>query len=244
MSFLRKGGAKGTPEFILSVKRSVFRKDDNIDAQELADEGFKKARPLALDRDNNTCVFCGFSSPKWQEVRHLDNNHSNNDLKNLRTTCALCHQIFHLGFAGMRKSGLVVYMPEISQVDLNNIVRTIWIGISSKQEPWAEVGNEIYDSFKSRVNDTDKILKKYFSNFETKPSDPLTIANALSVMDDKDYNNRINLVRDLRLLPLPQPFMSQIEFWKLHNSKFIPPKTWGNIHKKIKEKINKSNRKS
>lgn len=233
----RGRGAAGASSLILSVKRSVFRKDDSIDAQETADEGFKKMRPMALDRDNNTCVFCKFSSPKWQEVHHLDDDHTNNDLKNLKTVCPLCHQVHHLGFAGLRKSGIVVYMPEISQVNLNNLVRSIWIAIVCKEDPWAEVASEIYDGLKSRANDTDKILKKYFSNFETKPSDPLTVANALSALDDESYEKRGNLVRDLRLLPLPHPFMSQIEFWKGHISTKIPPKTWKTIHNTIKGRV-------
>src|SRR5690554_7898806 len=113
---------------ILSVKRSRFRMDDPT--ADHANREFVGKRPSILERDRYKCRFCGFKAKKWQEVHHVNNDHQDNSDINLVTACPLCHLVHHVGFAGMRQAAQLIYIdPEVkvSQRDLNQLVRALWI---------------------------------------------------------------------------------------------------------------------
>lgn len=79
----------------------------------------------ALMRDENTCQFCGFRSVHGMVPYHLDDDHENNTLDNVATSCAMCHMMQHLGFVLDERIGYLIYLPELSQAELNNLIRTI-----------------------------------------------------------------------------------------------------------------------
>lgn len=107
---------------VLSAKASNWS-ERRHDQEELGRE-FQKAKDKALQRDGYRCRFCGFYSRTDMEVSHLDSDHGNNDISNLAASCFFCHSLDHIGHSGSLKESVLIWLPEISQAQLNHIVRT------------------------------------------------------------------------------------------------------------------------
>lgn len=78
-----------------------------------------------FQRDGHTCRFCGHRCAEWQDVYHLDGDHTNWSLDNLVTACPLCHGLQHLGGPTVTEEQLLIWLPDVSQAALNAIVRRI-----------------------------------------------------------------------------------------------------------------------
>jgi 5-methylcytosine-specific restriction endonuclease McrA len=85
---------------------------------------WKILRLAILERDDYTCVFCGYASPndtKQLQVNHVDGNPNNNDFSNLETVCGYCHFIIHSGFSACVFNLVEIY--EHSDVKQEEIIR-------------------------------------------------------------------------------------------------------------------------
>ena len=110
---------------VLSVKREAWREDGQWESSRVS---WRSTRLEILERDQNTCRYCGFVATKFQEVHHIDDDHDNNVESNLLTVCSFCHGCHHIGLTGMLRRGTLVHLPEISQQDVHWMVR--WIALS------------------------------------------------------------------------------------------------------------------
>jgi intracellular multiplication protein IcmJ len=207
----------------LSIKRSVFRRDDF--SADMSDQEFLKLRPIVLERDNYTCQFCGFKSYKFQEIHHLDDNHSNNDEGNLVTACILCHSACHIGFSGMQKRGVLICIDSsagITQGGLNQLVRALWVAEESTNEDL-------------RVNST-VMLSRLFKlsvgarrKFGT--SDLNMLSDFMLSLDDERYSKRDEALKGLYFLPLKTAFTRQFSYWISENFKSLNPEDWEMVAK-------------
>ncbi|MGH9922079.1 MAG: hypothetical protein ACRD38_04955 [Nitrososphaerales archaeon] len=82
-------------KLVLAYELSWRTKDDKKFLQ--SSKWKKEIRPRILDRDNNTCQYCGHRSDKQMQVNHIDGNPKNNSDDNLETICDWCHKIMHSG---------------------------------------------------------------------------------------------------------------------------------------------------
>lgn len=92
-----------------------------------AGRAFAATRESVFDRDESRCQYCGFVAHKWQEVHHLNGDHSDSTPVNLVTVCNLCHQVHHCGQAGARQAGFVAVIPELTQTEVNHIARAHFV---------------------------------------------------------------------------------------------------------------------
>ncbi|CAJ6613691.1 Uncharacterised protein [Burkholderia pseudomallei] len=240
------------PELVISAKRKVWRMYDH--AGEDADKAFQQVRRAILDACGNECAFCQHTSSKFQEVHHADDDHANNSRENLFGTCPLCHQVFHLGLAGMRDGGQIIYMPEMSQAELNQLVMLIWI-IDSTQELVKAGPNPFKDAGErqmfERVHSAATKLRGYLENrrapvlmriggyvkdnkaldFEPTLSQitPSLFANVLMQLDDETFAKRGVALGGLRLLPKPERFGERIKHWRDEANKILPVWRWTKI---------------
>jgi intracellular multiplication protein IcmJ len=203
---------------MLSVKRGLFRCDDP--SADYSDSVFRAIRPKIIDRDNGTCKFCDFRSPKYQEVHHIDDNHANNDLENLITVCPLCHCCFHLGFTGQNNRGIIIYLDPtigVSQADLNQVVRTLWIGELSKDTLLRMLSiNMLAKLYKQNVPADRKLGS----------SDPLALGDFFLQMDDANYAKRMSFLNGYYLLPLKEGFQDQINYWSKNVFNSFSSENW------------------
>lgn len=234
---------------VLSVKCENWRMDDHNSGD--ADAEFSRVRKKALDRDNQSCRFCGFRHTKWQEVHHANDDHADNRLENLITTCTFCHLVQHIGFAGKNEEAVLVWLPEISQNDLHHIVRTILVaeraGENTKSRAGLNMGANQARTYKE-VSDVAKAtmasLLERSGDAEKRlgTCDPLELGNAMRLLPDEIYAKRAEFLSGIRLLPLGKRMVGsedvmrdQISSWMDAGGPYsrLQPNTWSGLMKSI-----------
>ena len=87
------------------------------------DVKFDKFKQYILKRDDNSCFYCNFQADQHMEIVNLDHDYSKNNAENMVTSCPFCTQCLFLEMLGQSDygGGLMIYMPELSQEDLNGL---------------------------------------------------------------------------------------------------------------------------
>lgn len=207
-----------TRKIILSVKRSQFRCDDPTSDE--ADAGFKKVRPEIIERDDSTCQFCNFKAPKYQEVHHLNDIHSDNRPENLITACCLCHAAHHVGLSGTLQKGCLIFLDPalgISQADLNQIVRSLWIGETSKSP---EISMSCV-SMLSRLHKANVPARRLIGS-----SDLSVLSDFLLALDDDKYQVRDDYLSGIYFLPYKEYYKPHIDYWMKNVFHQFKPTDW------------------
>lgn len=215
-------------DIFLGVKRDQFRIDDPT--SEHADAKFKEIREQVLKRDKYTCFYCGFKANKFQEVHHIDDNHANNDIKNLTTVCPICHACKHVGFSGIKNRAFLIYYPDMSQVELNYLIKILWFGFNSK----IDENNKESIEIKNKCIDLIKIFDNLKNTAEDKlgTSNPSIFANEILLkLSDEEYKKRQEKLKGFLLIPIMGAYKKQIEYWQETVFKNLPISTWSDIAK-------------
>jgi intracellular multiplication protein IcmJ len=173
-----------------------------------ADPSFKVFSQEVLKRDRYMCRFCGFQARQFQEVVNLDSNYRNNKLSNLVTACCFCMQCFFLEVVGKDEygGGVLVYLPEITQGDLNGFCHVLFCAMANATSYRADA-QSIYRGIKLRVQVVEKQLGEGMS-------DPALFGRVLIDVPDKDRARILEeALPPLRLLPSYTKFAKQVESW-------------------------------
>lgn len=206
---------------VLSANRKSWRMLDSH-ADE-TDTRYHAVRSQVLDRDNHTCAYCGFKAEKYQEVHHLDDDHGHNNLENLVVACAFCHIDFHLAMAGIRNAGVMIFCPEYTQADLNNLVRAIFIAVANKGVH-EDAARTLYNGLETRASVIEESLFKGASS-------PSNYGQGLLNMPPEACATQIDRLGGVRLLPRMNAFAKQIAYWQSDENLFgaIPDKNWDKV---------------
>lgn len=143
-----------------------------------------------LRHDDYTCRFCGFRAEHYQRaIYHSDGGNA----PQLVTCCTFCEQCLHLDRAGMMNSGVLIWLPEIAQTELNHIARAIYVGRTGGT-PVVELATRAFDALMARRADAKKRLGS---------DDPLLLATVLhESLTDEEAQTAITKLDGVRLLPL------------------------------------------
>ena len=200
--------AKPLLPLFLSVKTENWRMNDKNSME--SDQEFQRVRKKALDRDNYSCRFCGFRAVKWQEVHHFNDDHADNRLENLVTTCSYCHMCQHIGLAGANREAILIYRPEISQADLHNLVRSAQVAERAYEQMKSDDQNRRGSNFKI-AGEAAEVAKSFLATLRASAdgarariltTDPLDLANVMMLIPDEAYDKRRETLAGIRLLPL------------------------------------------
>ncbi len=182
-----------------------------------------------FERDDHTCRFCGFHALKYQEVCFIGKKDTV-ALENYATACLFCHQCFHVDKIDRMQSGAVIWLPEISQADLNNICRAIYVARISRG-PMADAARDAMEALLARKEeavkrlgtDSPKILTTILQDF----------------LEVSEYKQRQNKLKGFRILPLDRRIIKEGElefnqfpqilaYWRSKEGPFgeIPPRNW------------------
>lgn len=173
-------------------------------------KSFLKLEEQTLARDQNTCRYCGFTSDRYQVVVNInqDYNPGQSVPDNLATACVFCAQCFFLDGIGHENNwgGTLIYLPEISQADLNHFCRVLFASML-RDAPYKGKLQTVYLSLKDRenvVNDT----------FGPKSSDPYVFGQTLIDSNLTADQLKHPMLQQIRLLPDRKCFSEEILYWK------------------------------
>lgn len=172
-----------------------------------SDAEFIKFSRRVLERDAYTCQFCGFQARQFQEIINLDRDYQSNKLSNMVTACCFCAQCFFLDAVGsVYGGGVLVYLPEVTQAELNGLCHVLFHAIVEETEFRTEAQN-IYRTIKVRSKIVEQKLGEGMSN-------PGLIGQALiQASSDLKTTPIPPWLSHLRLLPARTDFTEQIQAW-------------------------------
>jgi len=233
--------AKPQRMLIPSVKLGAFRQhDDPINNSPTSE--YAKMRGKTMQRDLYTCQYCGFKtipsrkadpmtleSSGFLECHHLDDNHENHEGDNLVAIDPLCHMVFHLGFAAHQERMVVIYLPWLSQEELNLMV--ICLGVSMyRGGKFGELAASLLQWIE------EEHIQKMIAKFGPELSDPVALSSALAELGRKNsklYAQRDRAFAGIRFLPDINKFNRQIAYWS--DNLWLPDKFWERKWEKVYE---------
>lgn len=190
-----------------------------------------------LERDNHTCRACGFHAKKYQEVHTVNANPADLRPENLATVCIFCHQCYNLDRVPSMRSGVMVWLPEISQTRLHHIARAIYVARIS-QGDMAEAARKTLDILMGRREEVKKRLGT---------DDPYTLSMVLrDYLSEKHYYYRSQKLEGIRLFPLDRRIIKEADlefnqfpqilaYWRSKDGPFggkAPPQ-WVGLYKSL-----------
>ena len=200
----------------------------------------KKQIQKTLDKDDNTCRFCGFSSSKFQRVISYNDD---KDKSVLVTSCIFCEQVANLDRGAVTGAGILIWLPEIPQTNLNHIVRAIYM-TREAGGAMAELANRAMDALMARRAEAKKRLGS---------DDPLLLATvlceSLSPAENRKSAAKLN---GLRLLPADKYLIrtgqgadnllpDMLKFWASDSGPFsrMPSDTWEKMFREVESATRK-----
>lgn len=191
-------------------------------------------RQKILERDKHTCRFCGFTSQKYQEVHILNGNPADTTVNNLQTACIFCHQCFDLEKTSQMKSGVLIWLPEISQADLHHMARAIYVARIS-QGSMAETAKNAYETLIGRREEAKARIGT---------DDPFILATVMrDFLTPRYYAMRDKKLDGVRLFPLDRRIIKEgdlefnqfpqiLAYWRSKDGPFggRVPHQWKNIY--------------
>ncbi len=187
-------------------------------------------RKRIFERDNHECQYCGFESSKFHLVHVKDGNKKNTIDDNLVTSCIFCHQCFHLDQVGQMKSGTLIWMPEMTQVQIHHLARSIYVARIT-QGPMAEIARNTLEMIMKRREEAIARLKT---------DDPNILSMVLRDYITRDvYDKRHEKLDGIRLFPLDRrtvkegdlefnQFPQILAYWRSKDGPFsaLNPNDW------------------
>lgn len=184
----------------LSIPLGVRRGPDAQGAAQSRNPS-KTQTEKTLTRDAFTCRCCGFESKKYQRVLPVSLFDSSAKDGEWGTVCTFCELTANLDRAGLAGAGFLVWMPEIGQAELNNIVRALYVARAAKEEKLSSAATRTLEVLTARRAEAKKRLGT---------DDPLLLATALyEQLDDKAYAARTSKLEGIRFLPLDRYLVQQ-----------------------------------
>lgn len=171
-------------------------------------KGFDQFATKIMNRDEFTCRMCGFKAKQFMSILNIDHNYTNNIAKNLATSCPLCmqcHFVEHIGTMD-NSGGTLIYMPEITQGQLNGIVHTLFCAIvnATTQEQSAQ---NMYNALRLRAKPIEKI-------YGEGRADPRAFGEmVLNTANSKSARLTKGILKDFRVLAKLTSFSDQIKAW-------------------------------
>lgn len=191
-----------------------------------------------MERDDYTCFYCGFKSMGRQEIDHKNHDHTDYSETNLTTVCPLCHQVNHLNSAYINNGGELIWLPELTQQELNHLCRALFVANQIKEDNGGKYKNFILDNgfpyiWQTLFFSRKKILDNKFGEGCSDLGKFAQVLLDIKNENPKKYLNRREWIKNFKLLPNPRRFHEQIQYWKEHNFKDLEVHNWIKLAKKV-----------
>ena len=176
----------------IPVSLGVRRSPDTSGASPSGRAPAKARVDKALSRDSFSCRCCGFQSKKYQRVLFEADLDSEAKGDALVTVCTFCEMTALLDRAASGSGGHLIWLPELSQGELNNVMHALYVARESDDATLAKAAKRTIDVLVARRAEAKKRLGT---------DDPALLATALhEQLDDKAYRARAQKLEGVRFL--------------------------------------------
>lgn len=220
-------------EISLSVCRDIRRMPilNHMSRHDTATTAMRET-VISQARFGRRCFFCDFAfgTTDGYEIHHLDGDHTNIEQDNLAPVCELCHAPFHLDLVSRKwpgDSGAIIYLPEMTQVELNSMLQAIFFSMAMQQ---SSIQADSFDAsvvvqphtVYQRLLRRAEAVEKSTDGFVERPglSKPGVLAKVLQQMTEDDYSSRALLLSGLRYLHPQLYFTEQASRWNSNGAAF------------------------
>lgn len=185
----------------------VARPEDRKRLAEAAGSNeFNAFKQSVLERDGHACALCSFESKKYQDVAPKPGVSADQALKlqanDWRTLCQFCHQATDVGVAASMGSGVLLWLPEIPQAELNHMARAVYVARVS-QGPLADASRRIMEALMKRR----EACKQRIGT-----DDPVLLTTVMSdYLEDKHRDAVPKKLEGVRLFPLDRRMIQEGE---------------------------------
>ncbi len=171
------------------------------------DKAFLPVANRIYNRDVYTCQYCGFQAKEFQEIVNLDGNYTNNKLSNMITACCFCTQCLFLQSVGADEAsgGQLIYMPEMSQADLNSFCHVLFCAMGNSTG-YQDTAQSVYRSLKFRS----QVIENKFGSGS---SNPTVMGQIIVEYNDRHPDQKTDILKNFRLLPSHAKFRVQLDVW-------------------------------
>ena len=179
-----------------------------------SDKAFTSFAKKVLRRDNHTCQYCGYRAKYFQEIINKDGNYRNNRLSNMVTACPFCAQCGFLHIVGISDfgGGILVYLPELSQQQLNASCHSLFCMLANNAYQSSE-SKALYRDFKLRSQQVEQTLGEGLYKPEILGKMMIEKSDVLEKLRQTEF------WKGLRLLPLLQSYIQQIKILSMDAQK-------------------------
>lgn len=205
---------------LLSASRASWAAASEHGTERENDPRLLKIRDRILKRDNFVCQGCGWRSERHQEIHHRNDDHRDFRDSNLETLCPLCHQVFHLPLVALNSGGSLMWLPEMTQAEVNLLCIPLFVAMKADRHPWYASARQMYSLFQNRT---------VFMETKLGSSDPADLAQVLVNLTPDRYAQRETMVGSVRLLPHPSRFQMAIDYWNAAYFQDPSPDKWETI---------------
>ncbi len=203
----------------MPLRASFLDRSFGLDRWEVGSNLSKELREAIYKRDFGVCAFCGFHSNKYQEV--LLQNGKSWLLDNAVTACIFCAQCLAIDNVKQMRSGVLVYLPELSQQKINNTLKIIYVCRISQGDN-ADKAKSLLDLLVSRrkqaetrLTDDPEVLVQKFSEARSE-SELQKLSRAIANFRLLSLDRRIIKEADLEFNQFPQI----LAFWRCKDGPF------------------------
>lgn len=199
-----------------------------------------KQTEKTLERDAYACRCCGFQSKKFQRVvpASLLPVQDGISADQFVTVCTFCELTLMMERAGITAAGYIIWLPELTQAQLNHAVRSLYIAKQSDDEKLKNAASRTLEVLTMRRSEAKKRLGT---------DDPLLLATAFhELVDAKSYEDRMAKLEGLRFLPFDKYMVRQngkdinifdrmLDFWTSSDGPYaeLPVSEWAAMFEKV-----------
>lgn len=181
-------------------------------------------------KNTDNCNFCGISTKKT--------NHYHLKAGTWYNSCSLCYYTENLDTLISMNKGDLIFLPEISQVELFGILRMIWfieyLHDKNKNDPHLE---EVYDSIEL-LRDAIEERKEHAETLFANGSSNINIMVDYLHSTDIEEEEQKKSLKYLRWLPNKNVFLEEIENWSKEDLKKFHPKNFKDVIRHMEKRKN------
>ncbi|MFM0265517.1 hypothetical protein [Paraburkholderia sediminicola] len=194
-----------------------------------------RAKVIQQGRFGRRCAYCdlAFGNSDDFELHNMDGDHTNLEIENLEPVCELCHAVFHLDLLSRKwpdDVGRIVFLPEISQAELNNLLQATFYAAALQMAAQTDgsataTPSPLPASIKPHVvykalSDRALVLDGTRASDPVSLADPFVLARVMADMDDDTYAAREVLIGGARWLAPWDTFVGKAGGWARDGAAF------------------------